>query len=65
VAQQNGKQPESLQHPYDMQLLTHKILQDIHEFTQEKINAIEYFYVSQADITKTETGLRNVSVIAR
>jgi hypothetical protein len=41
----------SLQHPYDMQLLTHE---DLHE----NIYGIKHFCVSQADITENETQLR-------
>jgi hypothetical protein len=45
----------SLQCPYDKRILTPK---DFYEFAQENIHGIKYFYLSQVDITETETELK-------
>jgi hypothetical protein len=42
----------SLQHPYDKQILTPKYF---YEFAQENIHGIKYFYMSEVNITETET----------
>jgi hypothetical protein len=44
-----------LQHcSYDAQILSPK---DFYEFAEENIHGVEYFYMSQVDITQNETEL--------
>lgn len=44
----------SHQHRYTQQILT----PDFYEFSHENIHGIKYFYVSQVEITETETEIK-------